>query len=66
MPEKIRIIPPNPNGTNSTDRETLGQILLKMGFTVRFVKDKDKSGKRTTTVIEYWEEDSENDGKGPV
>lgn len=60
MPEKIRIIPPNPNGTNSSDRETLGQILLKMGFTVRFVKE--KSGKKTSTVIEYWEEDKENDG----
>ena len=58
MAEKKKIIPPNPNGTNSDDRETLGRILLKMGFVVHFGKE--KKNNKMITIIEYWEEDGDD------
>ena len=39
--------------SNADDRQTLAVILIKNGYTVRVVKE--RNGKATITVVEYWE-----------
>lgn len=47
--EKQRIIV-----SNADDRQTLAVILIKNGYTVRFVKEKPADKKQIAVHVEYW------------